>query len=85
MGGSADLGGSNKTDLKGAATFAPAECATKQWPVGNEFGRQLHFGVREFTMGCITNGILRASTPVRSVFMFSDDECCRPSGPHGDP
>ena len=25
-GGSADLGGSNKTDLKGAATFAPAEC-----------------------------------------------------------
>mgnify|MGYP000314466441 CR=1 FL=1 len=30
-GGSADLGGSNKTDLKGAATFAPAECATKQW------------------------------------------------------
>ena len=38
--------GSNKTDLKGAATFAPAECATKQWPNCNEFGRQLHFGVR---------------------------------------
>ena len=50
-GGSADLGGSNKTDLKGAATFAPAECATKQWPNCSKFGRQLHFGVREFTMG----------------------------------
>ena len=42
-GGSADLGGSNKTDLKGAATFAPAECATKQWPVCSPYGRQLHF------------------------------------------
>ncbi|MBY8968069.1 hypothetical protein KHP57_20490, partial [Algiphilus sp. NNCM1] len=38
-GGSADLGGSNKTDLKGAATFAPAECATKQWPVCSPYGR----------------------------------------------
>ena len=76
-GGSADLGGSNKTDLKGAATFAPAECATKQWPVCNEFGRQLHFGVREFTMGCITNGILLGShtRPFGGTFfMFSDYE-----------
>ena len=76
-GGSADLGGSNKTDLKGAATFAPAECATKQWPNCNEFGRQLHFGVREFTMGCITNGILLGShtRPFGGTFfMFSDYE-----------
>ena len=76
-GGSADLGGSNKTDLKGAATFAPEECATKQWPVCNEFGRQLHFGVREFAMGCITNGILLGShtRPFGGTFfMFSDYE-----------
>ena len=76
-GGSADLGGSNKTDLKGAETFAPAECATKQWPNCNEFGRQLHFGVREFTMGCITNGILLGShtRPFGGTFfMFSDYE-----------
>ncbi|MCM3686372.1 transketolase, partial [Mesobacillus subterraneus] len=76
-GGSADLGGSNKTDLKGAATFAPAECATVQWPNCNEFGRQLHFGVREFAMGCITNGILLGShtRPFGGTFfMFSDYE-----------
>ncbi|MER8252664.1 hypothetical protein ABS207_19990, partial [Acinetobacter baumannii] len=75
--GSADLGGSNKTDLKGAVTFAPAEGATKQWPNCNEFGRQLHFGVREFTMGCITNGILLGShtRPFGGTFfMFSDYE-----------
>ena len=76
-GGSADLGGSNKTDLKGAATFAPAECATKQWPVCSPYGRQLHFGVREFTMGTITNGILLGSHTrpfVGTFFMFSDYE-----------
>ena len=76
-GGSADLGGSNKTDLKGAATFAPAECATKQWPGCSPYGRQLHFGVREFTMGTITNGILLGShtRPFGGTFfMFSDYE-----------
>ena len=76
-GGSADLGGSNKTDLKGAETFAPAECATKQWPNCSKYGRQLHFGVREFTMGTITNGILLGShtRPYGGTFfMFSDYE-----------
>ena len=76
-GGSADLGGSNKTDLKGAATFPPAECATKQWPVCSPYGRQLHFGVREFTMGTIPNGILLGShtRPFGGTFfMFSDSE-----------
>ena len=76
-GGSADLGGSNKTDLKGAATFAPKGCETKQWPVCSKYGRQLHFGVREFTMGAITNGILLGShtRPFGGTFfMFSDYE-----------
>ena len=76
-GGSADLGGSNKTDLKGAETFAPAECATKQWPICSPYGRQLHFGVREFSMGAITNGILLGShtRPFGGTFfMFSDYE-----------
>lgn len=76
-GGSADLGGSNKTDLKGVATFAPKECATTQWPECDKYGRQLHFGVREFTMGAITNGILLGSytRPFGGTFfMFSDYE-----------
>lgn len=76
-GGSADLGGSNKTDLKGAATFAPKGNETAQWPVCDEYGRQLHFGVREFSMGAITNGILLGShtRPFGGTFfMFSDYE-----------
>lgn len=76
-GGSADLGGSNKTDLKGAATFAPKGNETAQWPTCDEYGRQLHFGVREFSMGAITNGILLGShtRPFGGTFfMFSDYE-----------
>ncbi|MCB9420253.1 MAG: transketolase [Ardenticatenaceae bacterium] len=47
LGGSADLTGSNKTDLKGEAAL------TK-----NDFsGRYIHFGVREHGMGGIMNGI----------------------------
>lgn len=47
VGGSADLGPSNKTDLVGADSLLPATPG----------GRVLHFGVREHAMGSILNGM----------------------------
>jgi transketolase len=47
VGGSADLGSSNKTDIEGAPSLLPA----------TPDGRVLHFGVREHAMGGILNGI----------------------------
>ena len=47
IGGSADLGGSNKTDIKGAESLLPATPA----------GRVVHYGVREHAMGSIMNGM----------------------------
>ena len=81
-GGSADLGGSNNTDIKGAASFVPEEFATTQHPNCSIYGRQLHFGVREFAMGAITNGILLGSDtrPFNGTFFqFADYEraACR--------
>ena len=55
-GGSADLAGSNNTIIDGAPSFFPAERSSKVF-VGNEFGRNLHFGIREHAMGAIMNGI----------------------------
>jgi len=47
IGGSADLTGSNKTDIKGEAHFSSED----------RQGRYLYFGVREHAMGSILNGI----------------------------
>lgn len=47
VGGSADLGGSNKTDIKGADSLLPA----------TPMGRVVHYGVREHAMGSIMNGM----------------------------
>ena len=55
-GGSADLAGSNNTTMKGEPSFLPKERTTSDWP-GNEYGRTLHFGIREHAMGGIINGI----------------------------
>ncbi len=55
-GGSADLAGSNNTIIEGAASFFPANRSSKAFQ-GNEFGRNIHFGVREHAMGGILNGI----------------------------
>lgn len=74
-GGSADLGGSNNTNLKGAASFETPDHATVQWPETSPAGRQLHFGVREFAMGAITNGILLGSDTrpfSGTFFQFAD-------------
>jgi transketolase len=47
IGGSADLAGSNLTDLKGGESFSAVQRA----------GRNFHFGVREHGMGAVLNGI----------------------------
>ncbi len=47
FGGSADLGPSNNTELKGSAFFSPA----------SPEGCNIHFGVRELAMAAIANGI----------------------------
>jgi transketolase len=64
LGGSADLGPSNKTILAGAGDFQP----------NSRGGRNLHFGVREHAMAAIVNGLalsgLRAYAA--SFFVFSD-------------
>jgi transketolase len=56
-GGSADLAESNLTTLNGQKSFVPAQWSTHEW-TGNEYGRVLHFGIREHAMGAILNGIV---------------------------
>ena len=73
-GGSADLAGSNNTTMAGAPSFIPADRQTDTYQ-GGPYGRTLHFGIREFGMGCILNGItLEGLTrPYGGTFLvFSD-------------
>jgi transketolase len=73
-GGSADLAGSNNTTMAGEPSFIPPEHQTRMFP-GNEYGRTLHFGIREHAMGAILNGIaLHGLTrPYGGTFLvFSD-------------
>jgi transketolase len=73
-GGSADLAGSNDTTMKGEPSFIPPEHQTKMFP-GNEYGRTLHFGIREHAMGGILNGIVLdgLTRPYGGTFLvFSD-------------
>jgi transketolase len=73
-GGSADLAESNNTTMKGEPSFIPSEYATKAFP-GNEYGRTLHFGIREHGMGSILNGIVAhgGTRPYGGTFLvFSD-------------
>jgi transketolase len=73
-GGSADLAESNNTTMKGEPSFIPPEYATKAFP-GDEYGRTLHFGIREHGMGSILNGIVLhgGTRPYGGTFLvFSD-------------
>ncbi|MEP6629007.1 MAG: transketolase C-terminal domain-containing protein, partial [Lapillicoccus sp.] len=73
-GGSADLAESNNTTMEGQPSFIPAGKQTQEWQ-GGPGGRTLHFGIREFGMGCILNGIaLEGLTrPYGGTFLvFSD-------------
>ncbi len=56
-GGSADLAGSNNTTMKGEPSFLPAHRSSHEF-AGNEYGRTLHFGIREHGMGAIVSGIV---------------------------
>lgn len=73
-GGSADLGGSNNTTPKGEPSFLPADRQTSAFS-GSEYGRVLHFGIREHAMGAIMNGVLQHG-PTRiyggTFLVFSD-------------
>ena len=53
-GGSADLAGSNNTNIEGGGSFLPATSAIKN---ATPYGRIIHFGIREHAMGSILNGI----------------------------
>ncbi len=71
-GGSADLAGSNNTTIDGAKSFLPSSS-----PMANsdQYGRVIHFGIREHAMGGIINGIaLHGLTkPFGGTFLvFSD-------------
>jgi transketolase len=73
-GGSADLAESNNTTIEGAASFVPSERSTHEW-AGTEFGRVLHFGIREHAMAAILNGIvLHGNTrPYGGTFLIFSD------------
>ena len=73
-GGSADLAESNNTTMTGEPSFIPKSKQTQEWS-GNRYGRTLHFGIREFGMGLILNGIAleRLTRPYGGTFLvFSD-------------
>ena len=71
VGGSADLGPSNKTILKGLGDIGP----------GRFDGRNVHFGIREIAMTAIVNGFTAFGEGLRgygaTFFVFSD--YCRPA------
>jgi transketolase len=73
-GGSADLGESNLTTIKGADSFGPAKISTKMWNA-QPYGRTLHFGVREHAMGAILNGIVLhgPTRPYGGTFLIFSD------------
>jgi transketolase len=64
LGGSADLGPSNKTVLAGAGDFGAADRA----------GRNIHFGIREHAMAAIVNGLALSKLRAygASFFVFAD-------------
>lgn len=71
-GGSADLGESNLTTIDHGKSFLPAD---SKMPDASPSGRILHFGIREFAMGAILNGIALSGLlrPFGGTFLvFSD-------------
>jgi transketolase len=65
IGGSADLAGSNNTEIKGGGTFT----------AGQRAGRNFHFGVREHGMGAVLNGVAlhRGFIPYGGTFLIFSD------------
>jgi transketolase len=65
IGGSADLTGSNNTEIKGGGTFT----------ANSRSGRNFHFGIREHAMGAALNGIVlhRGFIPFGGTFLIFSD------------
>ncbi len=65
FGGSADLAGSNVSEIEGSGVFGPV----------NRLGRNLRFGVREHAMGSVCNGIAlhRGFIPYGATFLIFTD------------
>ncbi|GAA2249025.1 transketolase [Rarobacter faecitabidus] len=73
-GGSADLAGSNNTTMTGEPSFIPEHYSTQEFQ-GTEYGRTLHFGIREHGMGAILSGITLSGLTRAyggTFFQFSD-------------
>ncbi|MFC4332369.1 transketolase [Streptomyces andamanensis] len=71
-GGSADLAGSNNTTIDKTSSFLPAG---NPLPEADPYGRTIHFGIREHSMGAELNGItLHGNTRVYggTFLVFSD-------------
>ncbi len=65
IGGSADVASSVKTKVKGSTDYSPT----------NRAGRNINFGIREFAMACIQNGLLLHGgirTYIGAFLVFSD-------------
>lgn len=78
-GGSADLAGSNNTTMDGEPSFIPENRSTVDFQ-GHQYGRTLHFGIREFGMGAILNGIsLSGLTRPYGGTFFSFSDYMRPA------
>lgn len=67
FGGSADVAGSTKTNIKGSVMFSPT----------HPEGRDVHFGIREFGMASAVNGILLHGglLPYCALFFVFTDYC----------
>jgi transketolase len=67
IGGSADLTGSNNTEIKGGGVFSASS--------HSRVGRNFHFGVREHAMGAALNGIAlhRGFIPFGGTFLIFSD------------
>lgn len=69
MGGSADLAGSNKSEIDGETDFE----------FGNFSGRNLHFGVREHAMAAVCNGMSLCGMRSYGATFFVFTDYMRPS------
>jgi transketolase len=70
VGGSADLGPSNNTVIKGEADVSASNYA----------GRNLHFGIRELAMTCVVSGMaLHGGFRVYGATFFVFSDYCRPA------
>lgn len=78
-GGSADLAGTNGTWTADFPSMLPPGAESTEWP-GDEYGRVLHFGIREHGMGSVMNGIaLNELTRIFGATFFVFSDYMRPS------